>query len=281
MALLYPCFSQVWMLPYPSAAENSKEIMVSNKIKSESIYSYSFTKKKINDSTCIARLTFDSLGNMIENDYFITEFSTRTTKIDYQYNEDHSIHKKTTEYSFPGPYQVIIEYEYDSAGDQIGAFTYSPDTSFLEVEKNIFNENHQLVTSYKKTGRGDFFLKSRWYYSEDGASSKEESFNERGVLYESHIVESDTSNNKKTIYRQDKKGKHGIEEFFFDNTRQCITHKLNVLVSKGNVAIHLPESSEVPAIEQYSYNPDGSFFECTTLLDNSRSNIFRVYYQKR
>lgn len=280
LTALRPCFSQVWMHPYPPAAQNSKEIIFRNKIRSESIYSYKFNKKKITDSTCIARLTFDSLGNMSKEED-INEYHTTTTNINYQYNEDSSIHKKTTEFSFPGSKPMTVEYEYDSAGNPTGVFTYNPDTTFLEVEKSLFNETHQLVATYKKTPQGDFFLIYRWYYSEDGVSSKEEFYNEKGVLYKSYIVEFDPSNNKRTSYYKDEKGKKtGIEAFFLDSNRRYVTHQFNAIGTSYNSAFRRPEVNDTPAMEQYSYNPDGSFFECTTLLDNSKSNIFRVYYNK-
>ena len=281
-SLAYACFSQFPAPLYHNTLENSRKDIFNNKIKNEYVYSYTFTKKRIKDSILIGSLSFDLFGHIIRSTLH-NSYKDDTTMINYQYNTDNSIHRMLIDYPYPGSITEIIEYAYDSVGNNVMTYTYNPDTTYVHTKKMIYNEGHQLISSYERSGDDDFQLKERWYYSEDGRFAKEETYNAKGIIEKSYITELDTSARKKTYYNEDKKGKHFMGDALYDSAGRYIRTSGKTIERyygrsfPGRVA---PIEIDHPRTQEYTYNADGILFECVLLMDDRKMEIIRHYYSK-
>jgi hypothetical protein len=266
-------FCQGFLQEYISKGSNTKDLIQKNNIQRERIFSYTFRKKGIKDSSLFASLEYDSMGNMIRK-LEAKPYEDKITTIRYEYNPDHSIHRKMTDYPAPATGTSIEEYVYDSVGNIDQVYTYNPDTTSLVIEKNVYDEKRQLISRYTRKGSGEFFLTKRYYYSEDGRSSKEESFNGLGAPGNYNVKEYDSTLNKTSWYVETKTGKEPQGTYFLDSTGRCIRYvgALKEIPFPGNTTI------DHPVTEEFTYNPDGTVFECNGIIDNKDHKIFRHYY---
>jgi hypothetical protein len=254
-------------------------VLWKNKIKYEWIYSYTFNKKKIKDSSCIAFLEFDSLGNIIKRTEYVDN-KKDSTKIKYEYNTDHSVHRKLINYTFPRTDLEIREYRYDSAGNKDIVYYYNVDTTYMNVEKNIYNEKNQLILYYSGSNE-NAHLREKRSYSEDGNMSVKEVYDRKGKLIGYYAFEYDKNANKKTVYSEDVKGKHWWEDFLFDSAARCIKHNSNLPEADIAMIGRFPPAMIGHLLtEEYTYAPDGMLIECVVFLDNNQKNVFRYYYQR-
>ncbi len=284
MATLYPCFCQLYTQPYATALENSTEVIAKNKIKCEKIYSqiysHELTKKNISVFSCIASLEYDSSANLISRIEHVNN-TEDTTLLDYQYNKDSSIHRILIHYPYPKPYREIIEYGYDSVGNRELIYTYDEDTTYMTVLKNEYNDNHQLMCSYKGDDKMKLYLQNRWYYSEDGNFSKEEIYNQKGKLNTSIIYEFDKTENKITVFNEYHKGKHLQEEIFLDSAHHYIKRNSRLPIKDLTMGSRfIGPLVGNPMTEEYTYNHDGTLSECIVFLNNKKFMVFQYYYQK-
>lgn len=280
IAALYPAISQTsYSIPLADISLNSNKLIRKNRINKESLYYYLYTNKKLRDSIHIDSREYDSIGNVIKTGN-VNGYNAFTT-IRYEYNEDSSIHRVFTDLPYYKAQTQIKEYTYDSIGNIEMIFTYSKDTTYVVMEKRVYDENHKLSSTFEKAGKYDFHLKSRFYYSEDGLSQKVENYTSKEVLDKSYITERDTAANKTTTYIEDKNGKHLIKIASFDSLGRLIK-----LTGSGTEDFYKwawtfkPKTINHSADLKFIYNPDGTLFETDVFVDNDMTQIYRHYYTK-
>jgi hypothetical protein len=274
--------AQVLIPEFFSKAFNTKEVIQKNKIKKELIYTYSFTQKRIKDSTLVLEYYYDSLGDMIKCNIFEKENLFQLKK-SYQYNSLNKIFKIFTYYIFPRPGITIDEYSYDSSGKEQIHYSYDQDTIYMNIEKKIYNEKNQLAGIYFKSRKEDFYLYKHYFYTANGDLSMIETYDTRRNLERIDSCFHDKNASTKKCYKPDKEGKRIFENSSdYDSIGRCIKYNSisESFLYRSNKPYQKEEITYHPRIDEYTFNPDGTLFDCKVLVDNKKNRILRHYYIK-
>ncbi len=297
LLLFINSFSQVQFLIFPTP-DNPAEVIMQAGIVKEMFYKYEFDGKKIKDSSLIAEFYYDDLGKLTTEKIPSGTSGFKERRISYYYDSIGQLTKKVTielpykEYSF-------VDYEYDSAGNEINKYSYTLDTTYVTIEHKTYNKNKQVTELYTKLPNSKMYLYCKYYYADDNSLQRANYFHDNGGLTYAYLYEYDKRSNKKTTYIENDAGKELEEEDFYNPYGLCV--KKNTFVKQNgrltyvyqeerevNGKILTRTTDQVPVnqirlITQKtvnSFNPDKTLFETDVFFGDRKVQMFRHYYFK-
>jgi hypothetical protein len=268
--ITHGAYSQVEKMWF-AFATNSPEIIRSNKIKREEVYSYTFNKKSIKDSVLTNIYYYDSLGYTVEEKSMRKNTDAHVTRYTNTYTSSGKLQKRTVNMG------STYVYEYDSLGNEKTRYEYSDGDIFLQVEQKVYNEKNQVIELKTKVNKNEFYISRRYYYNTDGDLSKTEALNNTGEVIYTNTYEYDKYLHKKTEYLQNADGKNKVGEYLYNKDNQIV--KENSVVS--TVSFLSKESTTYvdfnKTIENI-YNPNKTIFESDVYVDGRKKQMDRHYY---
>ena len=263
--------------------KNLKEIIKRNKIIQEKVYSYTFNKSGVKDSSLINTYSYDTLGNFVyEKIAKIKNYEESVTNYSNIYNTWGKLSKQITDRRVieKRSFEIynIDEFEYDSSGNEVHSYHYNKDTTRLTIEHKIYNNKNQIVQLQTKINNNDSYISRVYYYNSNNDLSKIESFDNKGKIIFSYIYEYDKVLNKRTEYLENLDGKIMEGEYFYNVDMQCIKEngKFKSTTLTYGELINYDYFKTVENI----YNQDKTLFESNVYLDGKKVQMNRHFYLK-
>lgn len=264
--------------------ENSKSCISKNNIASETIYNFTFQKKK-SDSTIAKVITYNREGNIVERQSWNN--NTLSQKETFIYSADNKIHQIVSE-NYPMKRYRISEYEYDSLGNETREYIFNRDTTDIVANEKTYNADNQILEYYTLLNNGTFKLEKTYSYNKNGILTKIELYdlydpNKKVSSIYTYIV--DANNNYKVAYYEDLNKKKQKTEFIYDNSNRCIKVKafgiqpITYKDESTNSTIKT-EFNVIPITEEYEYNADGTLFLMRENVDKKISRLRKHYYTR-
>lgn len=201
-----------------------QDYIAKNKIKNELVYNYTISTKGVTDSSLAASIVYDQKGNCLGK---YLSASPENAEVVYFYAyayTDNGKLLKQTEYNNNRDILSTTDFKYDSAGNEISAYTTNKDESEMCLTQKKYNGNNDLIQviseSSDKEGIYSYY-NHRYYYNENHQLVKDEKMNAKGAVMSTDIVEYDKGLNKKNVYDGSKRKKDMKGEYFFNASQQC------------------------------------------------------------
>ncbi|ALD20682.1 hypothetical protein [Hymenobacter sp. DG25A] len=273
--IIYETFSQTNNTIF-SFTRNEKEIIKSNKIIKEEVYSYTLYRKGIKDSTLVNVYYYNPSGDVIEEKSIDKKTHQEyTTKYQITYNnlekpKKEIIKKETLKLIF------IQEHGYDDQGNETYMYDYNEDTTRLIIDHKTYNAKNQLIQLQKKINNNEFYTSSKYYYNNDGKLSKSESFDiSRENIY-TYTYDYDKLLNKKITYLENSDGRKKISEIFYNNDNQIIKN-----INNSNSFTNYSASNKFGFTSVNTYNSNKTISESNFYINNKKSQMNRHFYFKK
>jgi len=242
---------------------NSKDIIHESKIRKEMIFSCSFDKGELVDSSLTKINYYDSLGDITSSE----QYDPKTQKLrgtnTFVYDSAYKLIK--TYFTFANSKLISTTYfEYDSNGNEVKINTYNDTTLILSTIKKYNNKNQQIsLTSINNfsytTGTTNFF------YNRDGSIKRKESFNDKNKT----IVSTDfyKTKYKEQIYSENKTGRYLQKEIFYNDKNR-----------PAEIIDYYPNGQLMIHTIQITYYTHGTVFEWAWLNNDKKIQANRHYY---
>jgi hypothetical protein len=250
---------------------NPAEVIHVNKITKEEVYSYTFNKKGIRDSSLYRVCYYDNAGNKVQDIW-----GKSVSKYSNAYDSSGRLQRQVQSRE-DLKFITISEYEYDQFGNELTKYHYNKDTTSLTVEQKVYNDKKQLVQLWTTINNRPQYLSRLYYYNSDNELIKTEALDQRGKVIYSYIYEYDKAQNKKTTYLENSDGRRTTEVSFYNTDKQPVkiydTYKRPVSINAESV-----QFAEFDQRTENIYNPDKTVFESNVYVEGKKVQMRRHYY---
>jgi hypothetical protein len=255
----------------PKWIPTTRQTIKGHNVKTDKVYYYKSRKNK--DSTLIATLYFDTLGNLVERDVYNLKGDvvkiTNLIYVDTVLMREETVSKSAITVNGSNLWKEVKTYDYDSLGNVISEKDYSnyglPANSFSVTKWNReYDSSGHLIKEYYTPPEGTSFLYHVYDYSGEVVSEIKSYDYQQHWIY-SNLFEFDKDRNVQTVYLYNSSKKLS-EELFYDRQK-------NLVMEKAYEGI--PPFYSDHTTRTYSYNSDGLVEKQT-----DQDIMGQVYYYK-
>ncbi|MDP4255443.1 MAG: hypothetical protein Q8938_15645, partial [Bacteroidota bacterium] len=260
----------------------SKAIVQGQRIKREFVYNFEVMSGKFEDSTLQAIIDFDAAGGIQHKTEFRDSSLVMSSK-SYQYDDSGRIFCMNENVEWPKAVQLKQQFFYDSAGMEDVNYTINEDTTYIRVEKMVYDEKRRPVGSVVKFGKGEWLPCAHYTYDAGGDMQEERFYNIKGEFEYANVYTYDHAARTRTTFRQEGKKKPlfmGIH--FYDSLNRCIKY-VNEPENASTISRTLgyDRVDYWPRLDKYVYDPGGPLYEFRRSDKGRVSQLIRYYYTKR
>lgn len=270
------CHSQIndFYNVQPNWINNPTSIIKERGIKKDAVYFYK--KKKIySDSSLIFSRYYDSLGNIVERNYF--NFDGEVIRISNYTFIDTILLKEETVWknSFRSEYgyvsKEVTTYEHDTPGHNVKVTKYSflgdsTKPSFVTMFNIEYDSDGNATRDYMTPPKGNAFVHHS-YDNKNGKLVETKTFNQSGKLMYSIFYEVGETPNVQNVY-------------YYKNRkillRQSVFNDQNLLIAQKDYPKNTPTSERIS--QAYFYQPDGLIDNQTYKQQLGKNYWFKHFY---
>jgi hypothetical protein len=258
------CFSQRYYF-FTDSLANTKEVLLRNHIKKVHVHAYKMKDGKFIDSTFTFTELYNDQGS-ITGRLTYTKDGTVMLTDSFFYNLNHQLARKAL-LNTRGDFVSQTAFIYNDQGKEIESFskTLVQGSTMTYFEKKTYNTKGQLAEKYGSTDSSRWTLSEKYFYNSDGALEKKTTFDTTGKRTADYLFV--VKNRKKIITTQNANGTGNTIEFFYNKNGQCT-----------KIEWHLGKK---PIVYYFTYNADGTMFECITVRGDGQKFMDRHYYERK
>lgn len=191
-------FTQIWR-------DIPKTSILKNKIAEVKVFDVKNPQKYLSEN-----IYYDVFGKILKDIHSKADGS-KWAKYSNRYNEQNQL-----VYSLEEINNTSTKYKYDEAGNLIEYISIKADSTLKNHTKIIYEKNLKTKEFCKKTNSDDFYLKTNYFYSNDGLCIKQERFYESGQILVTEEFEYDKNNKLIFSYPKSNIYKNNQTEYLYN-----------------------------------------------------------------